>query len=406
MSRNFLTPINLNQLELQNAQIQNLATAPSSPVLGQIYFDTIVNAIMVWNGASWANLDATKLSASIPNSALITNPLARANHTGTQTSSSISDLSSVVHAYTLDSFAAPVANISLNSNKITNLATPTISGDAAEYSWVLSRPVSSFATATANIAMGGFKLTGLGTPSTSGDSAEYSWVISQIQSAAAGISSKNPVRLVTTSNVSLSGLAAIDDVTPIAGDRILVTGQTTTTTNGVYNAASGLWTRTTIDGPAPGEIEAGALWLVTEGTVNAGSQWRVNTTGTITIGSTSISIVQFGATSVYSAGDGISLTGSTFSVNPSSGILVGPGGVYVDTSIVATKYSTTIGDGSSTSYVVTHSLGTRDVLIQVKQTGSPYGVVECDMSATTTNTSTIVFASAPSSNAYRVTIIG
>ena len=70
-------------------------------------------------------------SAAIALSKLATDPLARANHTGTQASSTISDLASTVKAYTLDEFADPVAAVSMNSQKITTLATPTDNADAA-----------------------------------------------------------------------------------------------------------------------------------------------------------------------------------------------------------------------------------------------------------------------------------
>lgn len=58
MAKSFLVPINLNQLELQNATIQNLASAPASPVKGQIYFNTTTNKAMVYNGTAWIPWEA------------------------------------------------------------------------------------------------------------------------------------------------------------------------------------------------------------------------------------------------------------------------------------------------------------------------------------------------------------
>jgi len=61
VSQKFLTAIDLNQNELQNAVIQNLGTPPGSPVKGQLYFDSDAgdNKLYVWDGTSWVNLQDT-----------------------------------------------------------------------------------------------------------------------------------------------------------------------------------------------------------------------------------------------------------------------------------------------------------------------------------------------------------
>ena len=71
----------------------------------------------------------------------------------------------------------------------------------------------------------------------------------------------------------------------------------------------------------------------------------------------------------------------------------------------ATKYAGTIGDGSTTAIAVTHSLGTRDITWSV-QDATTFEFVMCDVVATSTSVATFTFATAPASNAYRVTIIG
>jgi len=60
MARKFLTPIDLNKLELQNAAIQNLATPPSTPATGQVYYDTVDSKIKVWTGSAWANVGGSQ----------------------------------------------------------------------------------------------------------------------------------------------------------------------------------------------------------------------------------------------------------------------------------------------------------------------------------------------------------
>nr|WP_309099062.1 hypothetical protein [Fredinandcohnia onubensis] len=72
----------------------------------------------------------------------------------------------------------------------------------------------------------------------------------------------------------------------------------------------------------------------------------------------------------------------------------------------AKKYSANIGDGVATSIAVTHNLGTQEVTVSLRENVSPYNVVYADVQITNTNTITILFASAPSSNQYKVVVTG
>ena len=70
-------------------------------------------------------------AAGIALSKLATDPLARANHTGTQLAATVSDFDTQVRTSRLDQMAAPTAAVALNAQKITGLADPTLAQDAA-----------------------------------------------------------------------------------------------------------------------------------------------------------------------------------------------------------------------------------------------------------------------------------
>ena len=70
------------------------------------------------------------------------------------------------------------------------------------------------------------------------------------------------------------------------------------------------------------------------------------------------------------------------------------------------KYAATFGDGSATSFTITHNLATRDVQVTVYEASSPYAEVIADIEHTSENTITIRTASAPTSGQYKVVIVG
>lgn len=112
---------------------------------------------------------------------------------------------------------------------------------------------------------------------------------------------KQTARAVTVANVTLSSgaPAVVDGVSLAKNNRVLVTAQTTGSENGIYivttvgAGSNGTWARTT-DADATGDIKAGTIIMITEGTTYADTQWKLTTDNPITIGSTTLTFVRNG----------------------------------------------------------------------------------------------------------------
>lgn len=72
--------------------------------------------------------------------------------------------------------------------------------------------------------------------------------------------------------------------------------------------------------------------------------------------------------------------------------------------LAGTVYNTTIGDGTSTSFVITHNFGSRDVVVTVREASAPYGLIITSWEATSTNAITVYFETPPSLNSIRVSV--
>lgn len=228
----------------------------------------------------------------------------------------------------------------------------------------------------------------------------------QLDAIARGLSWKDSVRAATTANITLSAPQTIDGVSVIAGDRVLVMAQTTASANGIYVVAAGAWTRA-LDSDTAAALSGMAV-TVGEGTVNGDKVFILTTNDPITLNTTSLAYSQLGGGgATYTAGNGLSLTSTTFAVVPKSGAgLTSDGtGVGIDPAYsgLAKRYSVDVP--TSTTATITHSLGTLDVVVQVyEKTGGAQ--VECDITLTSTSVVTLGFAVAPTSGQYRCVVVG
>ena len=129
---------------------------------------------------------------------------------------------------------------------------------------------------------------------------------------ATGISWKQPVLCGTTANITLSGLQTIDGITVIAGSRVLVKDQTTTSQNGIYLASATAWSRAP-DADTWDELVS-ALVFVESGSTLAGSAWYCTIQRGGTLGTTAVTWSNFSVAATYTAGTGLTLSSYQFSI--------------------------------------------------------------------------------------------
>jgi hypothetical protein len=201
-----------------------------------------------------------------------------------------------------------------------------------------------------------------------------------LQSYAAGISWKQPCAVATLANITLSGLQTIDGYLTLAGDRVLVKNQSNAANNGIYLASATAWTRS-LDADQWDDLVS-AISFIEYGT-QAGGAWFCTATPGGTLGVTAVNWSQFTTSATYSAGTGLTLTGTVFSITP-----VGTASTYG--SATQTPVFTTNASGqvsSVTNTTITPAVGSI--------TGLGTGVATA-LAAGVTGSGNIVLATSPS----------
>jgi hypothetical protein len=218
-----------------------------------------------------------------------------------------------------------------------------------------------------------------------------------LNAAIEGLAWKDSCRVSTQANLNLAAPGAtIDGIAMASGDRVLVRSQTTASENGIYiwNGSATPATRA-LDMSSAAEVEQ-AITTVEEGT-NAGVSYR-QTAVNVTLGSTSLAWTVFGsgagAASETSAGIAEIATQAETDAGTDDLRFITP--LKLATSVFASnKFNSTVGDGSATSYVITHNLGTRNVSVHVYRASGNFDEVVCEVQRTTINSVTLIFDAAP-----------
>jgi hypothetical protein len=496
-SKKYLVGLDLNKNELQNAVIQNLATAPSTPLAGQIYYNTSDETLYFYDGSAWVNfVQVTQVqyglfsnrpaAGSVPAGTLYyatdnhllylsdgsnwsqisqfgsvssqtsygdtssngtSTDYARADHThGTPSLSTATPQSLTIggtgsagsgtlpskddHVHAMPAFGVVTAQTTFGASSSDGSASSVAHSDHTHGTPAHNNAahnainISALTVPTADVSWGSYKITSLATPTADTDAANKAYV----DTVAQGLNIHDPVAAATTTTLAVTtggtvtynngtsgvgatltlsvALTVLDGYTLATGDRVIIKNEATSANNGVYtiNSAKTVLTRAT-DADTTAELNGGDFFFVQNGTVNDNTGWVIVDKVT-TIGTTPVVFSQFSGAGTYQAGNGLSLTGNTFAAVADTGISVSGSGIAIDTSVVVTKYAANVGDGTNTSYTVTHNLGTKDVIVSLYDNSSPYAEVVADIQHTSTTAITLVFSTAPTSNQYRVVVHG
>lgn len=428
MARKILTDINLNKNELQNAIIQNLASDPSNPVAGQVYFNTTTNRFRVYTGTEWDEMGTgggtvTSVSASntdgsltISGSPITTTGTISIEHSNTITAQTTQGLYPIAYdanghitsagsaigivSETNDGLAPAFSNA--NKDISTAIANTDYIYDATTGKYQ-KLPAEAFSDTTYTDGTSGYV-----------EKAKEDANGNQIDTTYAPLASP-----------ALTGTPTAPTAT--SGDNSTQIATTAFVQDAVSNLEGAMHYKGTVTGgtlPSTG-VSNGDTYKVAENGTYDGQVAKV--------GDLFIAVVSGGTTTwtyVPSADDtavtsitaGTGLTGGTITTTgtialDTSGVTAGTyNGITVDaygrvtaaTNLtLLSKYTTTLtGDGTTRAFTVTHNLGSRDVTIQVYDASS-YEEVIVDVTRTNTNTATIGFASAPAVGTdYKVVVIG
>jgi hypothetical protein len=426
MARKFLVSVDLNKNELLNARIQNLGSAPSNPVSGQIYYNTGTNILYFYNGTEWTPASgSTEVIQDIIGSSVLAGTALTATYDDTAgtTTLKLNDTAvtagsygsaTAIPTFTVDSqgrlTAAGTVNVATNLSVAGDTGTDTVD--------LLTDTLTVAGGEGIDVAVTNNTITVSAEDATYTNKGVASFSSTDFTVTAGAVSlNKDPVITLSgdvTGSATMTNLGDVTISTTIEPNSVVLG---TDTTGSYISTIAGTSGEITVSGSGS-ESAAVTIGLPDDVTVtgNLTIGGNLDVQGSInSISTTEVNIVDnkvvlnTNVTGAPSSDAGLKVNRGTsadvevlWNEAADQWTLTNDGTNYHE---ITRKYKTTLNT-SATSYTVTHNLATKDVVVSIYEVAAPYAEILTDIEHTSDSAVTIKFAVAPASGEYRVVVIG
>lgn len=390
-----LTNLDLAKNELQNAQIQNLATAPANPVTGQIYYNSTDKTFYGWNGSEWVDLGQVLTGADIVTLVNGSASLIDDNNLSAAANDAITKRHSHANKAKLD--AIEEAYTTAEKNKLGGIAAgannyshPTGDGNlhvpatgTTNNGKLLKASATAGSLSWGTLAAADIPKLALDKISDAGTAASKNVGTAEGNVPILGASGKLDTAVLPALAISdtfvVASQAAMLALTAETGDIAI---RTDLNKSFVLKAE-----------PASTLANWQELLTPTDAVLSVNGK-----TGAVTLTKSDVGLGNVDNTK--------QATKAEFDAHVADTVKHITSTERTAWSAKTGKYAVAIGDGSSTQFTVTHNLGSMDVVVMIRESATPYSAVYADVQIIDANSLRVLFGAAPASGQYRVVVVG